>query len=90
MTKRFPTEYARAERATCSHALEVGNGWSHGDRVKAPEPVIERFAEAHLHPDRLGLAVTYHQAADGAWRATLDLDELILLADLALNRKDAA
>lgn len=53
--------------------------------VHLPEAVANRYADARLNPDQIGLTITHHQAHDGSWQATLNLDDLLLLLDLALN-----
>lgn len=53
-----------------------------------PPNVALAYAEARVNPRTLGIDVDHHQAADGTWRATVDLEDLLALVAVALTPTD--
>lgn len=46
------------------------------------------YAEAGVNPGTLGIDVEHHQAEDGTWRATVDLEDLLVLAAVVSAPRD--
>ncbi|MFA9269658.1 MAG: hypothetical protein ACEQSX_02715 [Baekduiaceae bacterium] len=46
------------------------------------------YAAAGVKSSTLGIEVEHHQAADGTWRATIDLDDLLTLAAVVSAPRD--
>lgn len=55
-----------------------------------PAAVDACYDELGLDPRTVGIEITHQARADGGWDATLPLDDLLVLLDLALNRPGRA